>query len=159
MKRNVQLSNFCFFATAITLALLFGCTFIMQEAIWMIPWGVFCVATLTFSLYYAPLSIEVTNTAIVINRSLSFAKQLPLADIKDIKPYRPKNAVRTCGSGGFLGYWGWFAAPEIGKYFAYHGKTADCFLVELTDGRKYLLGCKDYAEIVNRVKSLINNQS
>lgn len=159
MKRNVQLSNFCFFSTAITLTLLFGCTFIMQEAIWMIPWGVFCVATLTFSLYYAPLSIEVTDKSIVINRSLSFAKQLPLTDIKDIKPYRPKNAVRTCGSGGFLGYWGWFASPEIGKYFAYHGKASDCFLVELNDGRKYLLGCKDSAEIVNRVKSLINNQS
>lgn len=153
MKRQVQLSNFCFFATIITLALFVGCTFILQEPWWIITWGSFCGITLLFALYFTPLSIEVTDKAIVIHRSLSFDKQLPLADIKDIKPYFPKNAIRTCGSGGFLGYWGWFASPEIGKYFAYHGKTSDCFLVELTDGRKYLLGCKDSSQIIEFIKS------
>ncbi|MBE6230681.1 MAG: hypothetical protein E7119_08940 [Bacteroidales bacterium] len=36
-----------------------------------------------------------------------------------------------------------FHEHDSGKYFAYYGRSSDCFLVELKDGRKYLLGCKN----------------
>ncbi len=60
---------------------------------------------------------------------------------------------RICGSGGFFGYWGWFKEPSIGKYFAYYGKASDCFLVELKDGKKYLIGCSNPSEVVSYINS------
>lgn len=142
MKRRVELSNFCFMATVVCLALLVGCTFIVTNAWWMITWGAFVSIVLIIALYYAPLSLEVTQGAVIINRAISPAKRLALSEIKSVQLYVPDNAIRTCGSGGFLGYWGWFTARGVGKYFAYHGRISDCFLVEMKDGRKYLLGCK-----------------
>ena len=154
MKRRIELSNFCIFATLLCLLLLVGCIFIIPETWYMIPCGCFISIILICALYYAPLSIDVTEKEVIINRALSLAKRLPVADIKSVKTYEPTNALRTCGSGGFLGYWGWFTARGIGKYFAYHGKTTDCFLVEMTDGRKYLLGCKDAKEVAARIATL-----
>ncbi len=52
------------------------------------------------------------------------------------------------GSGGFLGYWGWFAEKGLGRYFAYYGRKSDCFLVTLKDGRKYVLGCREASDLV-----------
>ncbi len=46
---------------------------------------------------------------------------------------------KICRSGGFFGYWGWLSEPSIGKYFAYYGKASDCSLVELKNGKRYLI--------------------
>lgn len=65
-------------------------------------------------------------------------------DIAEVKLCQPTmGAIRICGSGGFFGWYGWFREGDIGKYFAYYGKSSDCFLVTLKDGRKYMLGCTD----------------
>lgn len=58
-------------------------------------------------------------------------------------------ALRICGSGGFFGYWGWFKERDLGKYFAYYGKSSDCFLVTLKSGNKYMLGCTEPEEMVD----------
>ncbi|WP_300877569.1 PH domain-containing protein [uncultured Duncaniella sp.] len=60
---------------------------------------------------------------------------------------------RICGSGGFMGYWGWFSERDLGKYFAYYGKASDCFLVTMKDGRKYMLGCQNPAEMVDAINA------
>ena len=94
------------------------------------------------------MSIGADENAIYINRSLKI-KTIALVDVKLVKLYPPTmGAIRICGSGGFLGYWGWFSERDLGKYFAYYGKSSDCFLVELTDGHKYILGCKNAPEMV-----------
>ena len=157
MKRRVELSNFCFFATVLTMGLLVGCVFIPAGKWWVIVWGCFVSILLAFSLYFAPLSIEVTKDAILINRALSQSKRLALCEVKSVSPFKPTNALRICGSGGFLGFWGWFTARGVGKYYAYHGKTDDCFMVELKDGRKYLLGCKDSKAMTEHINGLITN--
>ncbi len=59
---------------------------------------------------------------------------------------------RIAGSGGFMGYWGWFREGDIGKYFAYYGKASDCFLVTLRNGRRYMLGCNDAPEMVAAIQ-------
>ena len=58
---------------------------------------------------------------------------------------------RVCGSGGWFGYWGWFHDRELGRYFAYYGKSSDCFLVRLRNGRNYVIGCQNSQTIVDEV--------
>ena len=80
-----------------------------------------------------------------------------MADVKSVRLCPPTmGAIRIFGSGGFLGYWGWFKERDLGKYFAYYGRSSDCFLVELKDGRKYMLGCKNPQKMVEYINSMIN---
>ena len=61
---------------------------------------------------------------------------------------------RLFGSGGFLGYWGWFSERDLGRYFAYYGKASDCFLVRMRDGRQYMIGCEDAPKMVDYINSV-----
>ena len=65
-------------------------------------------------------------------------------------------AMRLFGSGGWFGYYGWFSERDLGKYFAYYGKSSDCFLVRLKDGRQYMLGCNDAQEVVKYIEARIS---
>ena len=161
MKQRVDFSTYSFVGTIITLGVLAAVFFMPVDGFhsvesWYIGWGVVVSILLIISLCYCPLSVEVTNEAIMVNRALSFAKRLPLHEIESVKLCPPTmGAFRICGSGGFLGYWGWFRERDLGKYFAYHGKASDCFLVTMKNGRKYMLGCRNSREMVDYINSRI----
>ena len=155
MKQQVKLSTFSFISTIACLVLLIGCTFIIPEIEWQIGWSIFVVIMLVISLCYMPMSIGADENAIYINRSLKI-KAIPMADVVSVKLCPPTmGAIRVCGSGGFLGYWGWFKERDLGKYFAYYGKASDCFLVELSNGHKYMLGCQNTLEMVEYIAKQI----
>jgi len=63
------------------------------------------------------------------------------------------------GSGGFAGYWGWYANSQIGTYFAYYGDRYECFLIKLKNGKKYILGCENSSEMIDRLKIQLNINS
>ena len=101
------------------------------------------------------MSIGADENAIYINRSLKI-KTIPMTDVMEVKLCPPTmGAIRICGSGGFLGHWGWFKERDLGKYFAYYGKSSDCFLVTLTNGGKYILGCQNAPEMVEYIAKQI----
>ena len=155
MKQQVKFSAYSFIGTIITLVVLIGCTFVIPEIWWQIGWGVFVVVLLIISLCYMPMSIGADENAIYINRSLKI-KTIPMTDVVEVKLCPPTmGAIRICGSGGFLGYWGCFKERDLGKYFAYYGKSSDCFLITLTDGRKYILGCQNAPEMVEYIAKQI----
>ncbi|MBR5332554.1 MAG: hypothetical protein IKV32_04580 [Muribaculaceae bacterium] len=151
MKQQVTLSKFCIISTLLCLALFVVCAFIMPGMWEEIAWGVFVVIMLIISLYYMPMSISADENAIYINRSLKI-KSISMTEVKSAKLHTPSmSTIRTCGSGGFMGYWGWFRERGIGNYFAYYGQMKDCFLVELKNGHKYLLGCKNAPKMVEYI--------
>lgn len=151
MKQRVEFSTFCIITTLACLALFVGCTFIIPEIWWQIGWSAFISILLIICLCYMPMSIGADENAIYINRSLKI-KTIALVDVKLVKLCPPTmGTIRICGSGGFLGYWGWFQERDLGKYFAYYGKSSDCFLITLTDGRKYILGCQNAPEMVEYI--------
>ena len=155
MKRQVKFSPFSFITTIASLALLIGSVFIIPEIWWQIGWGSFIAILLIISLFYMPMSIGADENAIYINRSLK-VKTIPMTEVASVKLCPPTmGAIRICGSGGFLGYWGWFRERDLGKYFAYYGKASDCFLVELKNGHKYILGCKNAPEMVEYITKQI----
>ena len=109
------------------------------------------VAICMLALFYMPVAIGVDGDVLFVRRPLR-TKLIPLAEIESCRLMQPTMAERRiCGSGGWLGYWGRFSEPSIGRYFAYYGRASDCFLVRLRDGRQYLLGCDDPAAIVEAV--------
>lgn len=157
MKRRVRLSISSWIITMGCFAIIImGFGMVDFETIFQ-GWG-FCfyagvvVAVCLAGLYYSPMSLRVTDKDLEVVRSLKI-KTIPLSDIRDVRLLIPTmGAVRLCGSGGFMGYWGWFRERDLGKYFAYYGKASDCFLVVLNTGRKYMLGCKDAPEMVEAIR-------
>lgn len=157
MKKSVKLSTWCIAMTLIGLAVVLIVLYCADHpaAKWIAA-GAFIILCLT-ALFFMPLSVSIKDGGVNINRPLK-TKSIPLNRIASAKLCPPTMAEkRICGSGGWFGYWGWFSEPSIGKYFAYYGKASDCFLVELKDGKKYMLGCEDAPAMVELINSKLSD--
>lgn len=161
MKQRVYLSTYCWITTVICISL--NVFFIFYNQFYNQPpclvqllLVVLLVVMSAVGLFYMPLSISADEDAIYVNRSLKI-KTIPMANVKSVRLCPPTmGTIRIFGSGGFLGYWGWFRERDLGKYFAYFGRSSDCFLVELKDGSKYMLGCRNPHKMVEYINSMIN---
>ncbi|MDE5773055.1 MAG: PH domain-containing protein [Muribaculaceae bacterium] len=99
------------------------------------------------ALFYSPVRVSADDDGITVHRLLR-AKFIPYSSMQSVRMSPPTmGAIRACASDGYFGYWGWFSEGDTGKYFAYYGKSSDCFLITLTDGRKYLIGCNNGAQM------------
>lgn len=157
MKKSVKLSTWCIAMTLIGLAVLLIVLYCADNPV--AKWIVVCAFIILCStaLFFMPLSVSIKDGGVNINRPLK-TKSIPLNRIASAKLCPPTMAEkRICGSGGWFGYWGWFSEPSIGKYFAYYGKASDCFLVELKDGKKYMLGCEDAPAMVDFINSKLSD--
>lgn len=52
-----------------------------------------------------------------------------------------KGTVRLFGSGGFLGYTGWFSNPALGKFYMLTVSKKDLLLILTATGKKYVINC------------------
>ncbi len=158
MKQRVHLSTFCFISTILCIALFVFLIFFNRPPMYVqLALAVVLLGMLVSGLFYMPLSISADKYAIYINRSLKI-KAIPMEQVKSVRLCQPTmGAKRISGSGGFFGYWGWFRERDLGKYFAYYGRSSDCFLVELHSGRKYMLGCQNPQKMVEYIKSNLCN--
>lgn len=110
---------------------------------------------LGFAMFYAPLSISTNDKEVNINSAFKI-HTIPMRRIKSCELFQPTmGALRVCGSGGFMGYWGIFREGDVGRYMAYYGKGSDCFIIHLDNGDKYVLGCKNPREMVDYINSQI----
>ncbi len=160
MKKKVHLSGYSIFITAfITITSIAMTLYFAKrgETIMAVTVSTAIAVLYLSALIYMPLSIEANQQFLSIYRPLAL-KRIPLSQIKSVTACSPTMGVkRICGSGGFLGYWGWFSEHDTGKYFAYHGKSSDCFLITLYNGRKYMLGCKDAPAITTFISETIRH--
>ena len=156
MRQRVVLSTYSWIATICCICVNVFFIFLNQPLhLIQLLLIVLLVVMSTVGLFYMPMSISTDKYTIHINRSLKI-KTIPMANVKSVRLCPPTmGAIRIFGSGGFLGYWGWFKERDLGKYFAYYGRSSDCFLVELKDGRKYMLGCKNAPKMVEYIQSMI----
>jgi len=160
MKQQVNISAYSITITLLCLATMIA---ILTSGIrnGQPYWQTIALATAIVSicitaLFYMPISISVDEKELHVNRPLWF-KRIKLSEIESIRLCPPTMAEqRICGSGGWFGYWGRFKEPTIGKYFAYYGKSSDCFLVTLKNERRYMLGCKNPQIIVEHISKRIS---
>lgn len=104
------------------------------------------------AMWYAPVKVTVDKNTLRIYRLLN-CRIIAIKSIEDIKLCSPTmGATRICGSGGFFGYWGWFKEKDLGKYFAYFGRSSDCFLIRVEYCKQYMIGCEHPEKIVEYIK-------
>lgn len=154
MKQKVTLSGYSLSISVAVLAFLAGMA-LLELKKGEGELALFAVAIMALlcllALFYMPLSVSVDENSLDIHRPFAI-KSIPLGEIESVMLCPPTMSVRRiCGSGGWLGYWGWFREPSIGRYFAYYGKASDCFLVRLKNGRQYMIGCEHPKEMVEQI--------
>lgn len=101
--------------------------------------------------FFFPIKLIVTKETIKIRRPVGTVK-IEMRDIlscniiEDEKQFFD-HIIRTCGSGGIYGYWGYFHHEKQGKlrFFVTHRKQ--CFLIRLKDGEKYVISSAKREEI------------
>lgn len=106
------------------------------------------------SLYFCPreINIDANNLNIVFPLRV---KRVSLEEISKIEPYKvTMNFVRTFGSGGFFGWWGWFRNQELGKFMVYASELDHVFLVEIKSGKKYVVSCSDPETMCDEVRKV-----
>lgn len=161
MEENVRYSAFSRFITFILSALcvILSYVWIKDESPAKAVVLLSAFAVIVFlAMYYAPRSVKITDRHVIVRRLLR-DRRIAIADISSVVLCPPTMAaVRKCGSGGWFGYWGWFKERDIGKYFAYYGRSSDCFLVRLKDGRQYVIGCDNAADVVDFILRHITDQ-
>lgn len=150
MKEKVVLSVYSRFITiVITTVTLAATAYLAWRAQWLgtIVVGCIFMGLIIPAAIYSPIRVSADNDGITVHRLLR-AKYIPYSAIQSVRMSPPTmGAIRACASDGYFGYWGWFSEGDTGRYFAYYGKASDCFLITLTDGRKYLIGCNNGAQM------------
>ena len=159
MKKSVKYSGWSWFLTS-TMTIL--C--IVLPIVWYndgkyekaIVLAVLLAVMIILAMFYAPLYVKITDSHIAVRRLLK-SRVINIDDVAAVQLCPPTmGAARVCGSGGWFGYWGWFKERDLGKYFAYYGRSTDCFLVQLKDNRQYVIGCTDAPDVVESILRHIN---
>lgn len=156
MKSKVKFSRFSILITVGTIGLLvIGMIVCRDIPTKVITLGVILAAIMIPSMYYAPLRIELTPETLTIRRLLK-CKHIPCSEIASADWCYPSGGgIRLCGSGGFMGYWGYFNDVVLGTYFGYIGDRNQCILLKLKSGKKYVISCENYNEMLKEINKYL----
>ncbi|MDE6581705.1 MAG: PH domain-containing protein [Duncaniella sp.] len=107
-------------------------------------------------LFFSPVSVSVTDGGVIL-KSLLGSKTIPFDKIVKVKEFIPSATAKSpFGSRDWLGTWGWFKDNRIGRYRAFYGNPDECFLVTLSDGKMFLIGCDDHAAVMDAIREKCN---
>ena len=156
MKRKVKFSGWAMGLTVMWIVLLIAMLGIsIRRAEGYVVITALLLMWFVAGLVYMPLAVSVDGHFLAVHRPL-WAKRISLADIESVELMPPTmGAQRLLGSAGVMGYWGRYEERDLGKYFAYYGRSSDCFLVRLRNGHQYMLGCENPADMVEAIKAKI----
>lgn len=154
MKSKVQLSLYCKIITCVVIVLLIvGVISSWGEERKFVFGAIVLVCLVVAGLFYFPRAIEASDTSLVIHRVLK-SKAIPYSDISSVDSCIPSaGGLRLCGSGGFMGYWGYFSDIIIGSYFGYYGDMDQCILVRLKKGKQYVISCCDSHKMIDAINA------
>ena len=156
MESKVKLSTYSMILTSIVVILLLTAVTLLlihSSHILSIMFCLFLLGGLLWALLKAPVSIKVNKENIEISNRID-SLIIPISKIKGVELFQPTmGATNLCASGGFMGYYGYFKEGDVGKYYAYYGKSSDCFLVRMKNGDKYVLGCENHDAMMAYIDS------
>lgn len=156
MKSKISFSRYSTILTIVLNTILIVCCILSFEEK-PIFYSILSIFVILFvaGLLYAPLSIKTDSKYITIASALRSHK-ISIDNVADVELFQPTmGAYRILASGGYMGYWGIFKEGDIGRYVAYYGKASDCFIVRMTNGDKYVLGCDKPSAMVDYIKTQI----
>ena len=155
---NVKWSKTIYSSTILVILLFIVITIFQFNTLGL--WGLLIIGpiilfVLIYAAYLSPIYMVVTDDIIML-KTLIGRKVFWINDIETIELHKLTGAnVRTCGSGGVLGYTGNFYNKAIGKYISYVGNYDQTFLLTLKTGKRYLLSCQNPEEFVKTIKAKI----
>ncbi len=157
MKSKISYSRFATVLTAVLSgALLVACVATVKEAAAFFSLLAILLVLYISMLFFGAAYIKADSEYIVMG-SLLRSKKILMRNVASVELFQPTmGAIRICGSGGFMGYWGIFKEGDIGRYYAFYGKASDCFLVRMKNGDKYVLSCNQPKQMVDYIKSQIS---
>lgn len=156
MKSRISCSRFSMVLTVLMFGLLFvACVASVHEKpVFFSLLGIY-VVLLIAGLLYGVAYIKADSDYIRLG-SLLRSKKILMRDVESVEVFQPTmGAIRILGSGGFMGYWGIFKEGDVGRYYAFYGKSSECFLVRMKNGDKYVLGCDHPDAMMDYIKSSI----
>jgi len=156
MKAKIRFSRFSTVLTALVFGALFvGCIATVHDKPAFYTLLAIYILLIIFGSLYGVAYIKADKDNLVLG-SLLKSKKIAMRNIDSVELLQPTmGAIRVCGSGGFMGYWGIFREGDIGRYYAFYGKASDCFLVRMKNGDKYILGCENPNAMVDYINSQI----
>jgi len=153
MKSKIKYSSFATVLTiALSGALFIGCILTVHEKPVFFTLLLIYIILIISAFLYGAAYIKADRDKIVLGSILRSTK-IPIRNIDSIELFKPTmGAVTIFASGGFMGYWGIFKEGDIGRYYAFYGKSSDCFLIRLKNGDKYVLGCENPKAMVDYIR-------
>lgn len=107
---------------------------------------------------FAPQHYEVDDSGLLIWR---YGPKIfiPKEKILDVRPVTLKFAIRTFGTGGLFGSYGWFYASNIGKFRAYITRSDRHVLLELAGEAPLLVSPDDPDEFLKNIQEIMNERT
>ena len=111
----------------------------------LILFNVIMLPTMLICEGLAPQRLEISKKTLVILRRY---KSITIHADEVLSVDRlPKNAlrgaVRTCGVGGFFGYYGHYYQGSIGAFQLYATSFDNLFLIRLANGKRVVISCSE----------------
>ncbi len=156
MKSKVSYSRFVMIFTAIIIGLLyFGCISTINDKPKFFILLALYLSLIISAMIFAPFYVKADDAKITMG-SIVRRQTIPMEEVESVELCPPTmGSIRLFGSGGFMGYWGIYREGGIGRYYAFYGKSSDCFLVRTKKGGSYMLGCDNPGEMVDYINSKI----
>lgn len=93
--------------------------------------------------WHIPLEISVSNTFFRVNFPLR-KRIFPIKELKSANVYHATNDfVCKAGIRRYFGWWGKYYDRSLGILYVYASNLRQLVLVEMQDGRKYVISCSD----------------
>ena len=93
----------------------------------------------------APQRLEIgADKLIILRRYKSIV--VHREEVKSVEPLPSaalRMAVRTCGVGGFFGYFGHYYTPILGAFRLYATSFDNLFVIEMWNGKKIVISCSE----------------
>ncbi len=107
------------------------------------------------AMWHIPLEISVSNSIFRINFPLR-KKSFPINELKSASVYHvSKSLVAKFGCRYYFGWWGNFYDRNIGSLYLYASNLDELVLIELNNGKKYIVSCTDAQSMVDSINKRI----
>lgn len=118
----------------------FVLTYVVNVTSWLsaIPSLLLIIVFLIFVLQ-TPCCIYVEKDHIVVKQVVGSIKISDAISVRPVTKQDLHNTIRVFGSGGFMGYIGWFRSPKLGKFYMVAINRKELAKVTTSSGKTYVI--------------------
>lgn len=106
---------------------------------------------------YAPTAYRITSNAVYLDRIMGPVKikRSEIASVEEVDTKYLSHSLRTWGSGGMFGYYGYFWSKKNGTFFAMSKSRKNLVLIKTKNGKKFIISPMEPDEFIDSLKKVI----